>query len=472
MGEKNLADRRGFLKMTAGGVAGLSLINMEKALASPAAWTNKMPINPDIDNMKVICCYDTNMLKTGSVMTNFTSQNNAVNTNQVYANLDDMACRLAASSSLPAPTADQAWRKIFRSSKTWANTKVAIKVNCVNLYFMPRIAIVAKLCSVLNGFGVLGKNIIIYDGCNDASGSTKYTPYCSLTDATKINASVSTGDSLLGGKTSVTISGWTQNPFTCTSDIALGNVDILINCAVNKGHDRNNTGYYTLCMKNHYGTFDPPANLHGSTVPFISINQHDAIIGGNPVRQQLCIIDSLTGSTAHDPAAAPDVPPPCRIIMGTFAPAVDYLCVKKIREPIMNAVHDETVVGSLLSYFGYTDADTQWTEYTPGASSTRPMAQSGAGQKRVSVVLANGSFRSASVHFTQRSNLSSPIKISIFGMGGNLVYDKRIPPQGENGTIISWNGKTTGGNDVPEGMYVIKAVAGEWSAAEKMHVCR
>jgi hypothetical protein len=471
MGKKISDDRRSFLKMTAGGVAGLSLINVKKAFAAPTAWTSKMPINPDIDNMKVICCHDTTMLNAGAVMTNFASQNSAVNTTKVYANLDEMACRLATSASLPAPTPDQAWRKIFRSSKAWANTKVAIKVNAVNLYFMPRIAIIAKLCSILNGFGVPGKNIIIYDGCNDASGSTKYTPYCSLTDSTKVNAAVSAGDSLLGGKTSVTIANWTQNPFTCTTDIALGNVDIIINCAVNKGHDRNYTGYYTLCMKNHYGTFDPATNMHGSTVPFISINQHDAIVGGNPVRQQLCIIDSLTGSIAHDPAAAPDVPPPYRLIMGTFAPAVDYLCVKKIREPIMNAVHDETVVNSLLSYFGYTDADTQWTEYIPGTSSTIS-AQSTAGQERFSVALSNSKFRSASVHFAPPRNLPGSVKITIFGMDGSLVHENRISAPGINGTAIAWNGKSTGGRDVSDGIYVIKAVCGDWAGVEKMRVFR
>jgi len=471
MEKKTLTGRRSFLKMTAGGVAGLSLVNMHKAFAAPTAYTPKMPINPNIDNMKVVCCHDTAMLS-GNAMTNFTSQNNAVNANKVYTNLDEMACRLAATTSLAAPTPDQAWKIIFRSSKAWTDTKVAIKVNGVNLYCMPRIAIIAKLCKVLSGFGVQGKNIIIYDGCNDASGNSKYTPYCSLTDATKVNAQVSVGNSLLGNRTPVTIDGWTNGSFTCTADIALGNVDILINLAVNKGHDRAANGYFTLCMKNHYGTFDPPSGMHDNIVPFISINKHDALLGGNPVRQQLCIIDSLTGSIAHDPAAAPDVSPPCRLIMGTFAPAVDYLCVTKVREPIMKAVQNDTVVNSLMSYFGYTNTDPQWIEYTPGSSSTMPSAQSRSGQKAVSVTLSNSNFRPASVHFAPQNNFSVPMKISIFGVAGNLVYDKRTLPLGENGTIILWNGKTIGGNEVPEGTYVIKAVAGNWSAAEKMRLCR
>jgi hypothetical protein len=470
MKKKNSTNRRGFLKMTAGGVAGLSLINVDKAFAAPSAWVPKMAINPDIDNMKVICCYDTTML-TGATMTNFTSQNNAVNANKVYANLDEMVCRLAASTSLPAPTPDQAWKKIFRSSKAWTDTKVAIKVNGVNLYCMPRIAIIAKLCKVLGGFGVQGKNIIIYDGCNDASGSSKYTPYCSLTDTTKINAAVSVGNSLLGNRTPVTIDGWTNGSFTCTADIALGNVDILINCAVNKGHDRAANGYFTLCMKNHYGTFDPPTNMHDNIVPFISINKHDAIVGGNPVRQQLCIIDSLTGSIAHNPGAAPDVPPPNRLIMGTFAPAVDYLCVTKVREPIMKAVQNDTVVNSLMSYFGYTSTDPQWIEFTPGQSIAKS-ALDQEGRPMLSVRLQNGKFKSASVRFALESDLSRPVKISIYDARGFLVFDRQVPASGAHGLTLAWNGKAKNGRVVPAGTYVVNAVAGDWKAAETMHVFR
>jgi len=470
MEKKTPTDRRRFLKMTAGGVAGLSLVSIDKAFAAPSAWTPKMAINPNIDNMKVVCCHDTTMLS-GAVMTTFTSQNNAVNASKVNTNLDEMVCRLAATASLPAPTPDQAWKILFRSSKAWTDTKVAIKVNGVNAFCMPRIAIIAKLCKVLNGFGVQGKNIIIYDGCNDASGNSKYTPYCSLTDATKVNAQVSVGNSLLGNRTPVTIEGWTNGSFTCTADIALGNVDILINLAVNKGHDRAANGYFTLCMKNHYGTFDPPAGMHDNTVPFISINKHDAIIGGNPVRQQLCIIDSLTGTIAHDPAAAPDVPPPYRLIMGTFAPAVDYLCVTKVREPIMKAVQNDTVVNSLMSYFGYANTDPQWIEFTPGQSSAGPSTDRGE-RPIISIRLQNGKFKSASVRFALESDLSRPVKISIYDARGYLVFDRQIPAPGANGCTLAWNGKAKNGRVVPAGTYVVKAVAGDWNRVETMRVFR
>ncbi len=379
--------RRDFLKAAAAGIAGLSAARADTLLSTKStAWTSRQAINPAIDNMKVVCCYDTAMLKPNATTTNFSSQNNAVNASTVYANLDEMARQLTAKPNQPLLSASDAWKAIFRSSKAWTDTKVAIKVNAVCLSNMPRIAVVAKLCNVLSGFGVQGKNIIVYDGCNDASGNAKYTPYFSLTDSTKINAQVSVQNSLLGGLSSVTIDGW-PGSFTCTSDLVNGNVDILINLAANKGHDRAANGYFTLCMKNHYGSFNPPSGMHDNTVPFISINKHDAILGGTPTRQQLCIIDSLLGSIYHYPDTPPDVPPPCRLIMGTFAPAVDYLCCKKVREPIMNAVHNETVVDSLLSYFGYTSSEAQWQEFTPGTPVSRyPGAQPA--ERSVDVVLA------------------------------------------------------------------------------------
>lgn len=467
MRDKVSSNRRHFLKMSAAGIAGLSA-GIDRVFAGASAWTDKMAINPNIDNMRVICCHDTAMLQSGAVMTTFASQNNAVKAAIVEANLDEMARQLATVSGQPVPTADDAWKKIFRSGKAWTDTKVAIKVNCVCLQNMPRVAIIGKLVKVLTGFGVQGKNIIVYDGNADASGNTKYTPYFSLTDASKINATVSSTNSLLGGKTSVTIDGWTAKSFTCTTDIALGNIDILINLAVNKGHDRPDNGYYTLCMKNHYGTFDPASDLHGSTVPFISINKHNAIIGGTPVRQQLCIIDSLLGSIDHNPGTPPDVSPPYRIIMGTFAPAVDYLCVKKVREPIMNAVHNATVVNGLMGNFGYTSADPQWVEIAATGLGRLPGRD--ARQGAVDVVLTNRGFKTASAHFSPQSDLSSPVEIRIFDMTGNLVRTLDSHATGMGRTTIAWDGISRSGRTVSAGRFLVKARAGNWSAATTMTI--
>jgi len=160
------------------------------------------------------------------------------------------------------------------------------------------------------------------------------------------------------------------NPATaaCTADIANGTIDILVNIANNKGHTE--MGGATLSMKNHFGTFAPN---HGASPAYIfNINKSDAILGGTPVRQQLCFIDSIIANKASN-TGTPEVAP-CYLIMGVFGPAVDYLTVKKVREAVMNCTHTETVINSYLTTFGYTTTDARcglWCR--PLAAQSAPM---------------------------------------------------------------------------------------------------
>ena len=358
-------ERRDFLKMAAAGTAGIALSGCSKeAPTGPAAtlaWHDDMPINPDISNMRVVCCNDPAML--GALSAVFLTQNNSVDATRVHNNMDEMAKQLTVSQAHPDPTVDEAWATIFRkpAAKAWDQVRAAIKVNGFNSVNMPRVAILQKLVSALSGLGVQPANIIIYDGCHNASGSDKYPPYFSLTDTSKIPAVVSNLNDLLGGTVMVAIPG--VSSLTCTADIAIGAIDILIDVAVNKGHDAWN-GSATLCMKNHFGTFEPIDELHAADALF-NINKHSAILGGNPVRQQLCIIDSLVGSPygpTGDPTTKID-----RIIMGVFAPAVDYCCIKQVREAVYGWAHNDTVVARSLTDFGYTETDPVWVNITPAA---------------------------------------------------------------------------------------------------------
>jgi hypothetical protein len=434
MGRCYMPDRRNFLKAAAAGVAGFTVARADKVFTASAGWTNKMPINPDIDNMRVVCCNDAKMLKKTMSITSFTVENDCVDSARVAANMDDMARMLAAKPDQPLPAADAAWRTIFRSGKAWQETKVAIKVNCVKETNMVRVAIIQKLCAVLTGFGAQPGNIIIYDGCHSAAGTAKYTPYFSATDSSKIPGVVSNyNDALKVGADAllpVTFPGLPSGlSVKATAQLASGAVDILINCAPNKGHDRPANGNFTLCMKNHYGTifssnsnYANPSGLHDNTQILLNSVKLDAIIGGNPVRQQLCIIDSLVGSTAHDPAALPDVVVH-RLVMGTFAPAVDYLCVKKIREPVMKATHATSFVDSFLSAFGYANADPQWIEFTGGTVGAQPeLRQTADALQRVEIVLANDSFKRSSVHFSVPKE-ERLLHVGIFDMQGRIVRE-------------------------------------------------
>jgi len=459
-----MSDRRDFLKTAAAGVAGLTIANVDKSFAASAGWTDKMPINPDIDNMRVVCCNDAKMLKKTMSITSFAAENDCVDSARVAANMDDMARMLAAKPNQPLPAADAAWRTIFRSGKAWQDTKVAIKVNCVKETNMVRAAILQKLCAVLTGFGAQPGNIIIYDGCHSAAGTTKYSPYFSTTDSTKIPGVVSSfNDALKVGADAllpVTLPGLPSGlSVKATAQLASGAIDILINCAPNKGHDRPANGNFTLCMKNHFGTifssnssYTNPSGLHDNTQILLNSVKLDAIIGGNPVRQQLCIIDSLVGSTAHDPAALPDVVVN-RLIMGTFAPAVDYLCVKNVREPVMKATHAAAFVDSFLGAFGYANADPQWVEFTGGTVGVQGEPhQTDDALQPVEIVLASSSFKQTSVHFSVPKE-ERLLHVGIFDMQGRSVREFDI---GASTRIFFWDGRSMNGQTVSSGSYIIR----------------
>jgi hypothetical protein len=351
--------RRDFLKITAAGAAGLALARANKAFA---AWpsTGSLAVNPTIDNMRVVACYDPQMMKSladSKLAATFQNEQTLVDSCQVQANMDAMAMQLAQQT-----TADAAWKAIFRTGKSsWAATKVAIKVNCIATSNMASLAVVQKFCNIFAGFGVLPANIIIYDGNTTyGAGISNYTPYFSATDTTKTPGVVSSYNTALGGTTNAAIPGGTSA--ACTADIANGTIDILVNIANNKGHNQAWTGGATLSMKNHFGTFPPTHDINF----LFNINKSDAILGGTPVRQQLCFIDSLLANSKSNTGNPTDQPN--YLIMGVFGPAVDYLTVKKVREAVMGATHTETTINSYITTFGYTTTDPVWI-LAPAASS-------------------------------------------------------------------------------------------------------
>jgi hypothetical protein len=348
--------RREFLKVATAGVTGLILSG--RPTRAHGAWpaSGTFPINPYISNMRVVACVDRSMMMSTPRTMTFTAENAVVDVARVSANMDAMAMSLANRT-----TADMAWSTIFRSRKPWASTLVAIKVNTLEPKNMARIAVIQKFVTVLRRLGVPPTNIILYDGNVTYGGPiSNYTPYFSPTDPTKIPAVVSSYNTALGGIVSARLPDGTSA--RCTAYIATGTVDILINIANNKGHSL--FGGSTLCMKNHFGTFEPNHTNLASYV--FNINKSDAILGGVPVRQQLCFIDSLIANKAGN-TGTPEAMP-CYLIMGTFAPAVDYLTVKKVREEVMRCSHDAATVNSFLTSFGYSTNAPEWVLVPPAMS--------------------------------------------------------------------------------------------------------
>jgi hypothetical protein len=367
--------RRDFLRITAAGAAGLALAR--RADKAFAAWpgTGTLAVNPNIDNMRVVACQDSLMMKNQPASMTFANENAAIDSARVQANMDAMAMQLANQ-----PTADAAWKAIFRSSKAWAATKVAIKVNCIAPQNMASVCVVQKFCNIFAGFGVLPANIIIYDGNTTyGAGISNYNSYFSATDTTKTPGVVSSYNTALGGTISAAIPGGNPATATCTADIANGTIDILVNIANNKGHTT--FGNATLTMKNHFGTFAPN---HGAIPDYIfNINKSDAILGGNPVRQQLCFVDSLLANSKIN-TGNPDKMPNY-LIMGVFGPAVDYLTCKKVREPSVAAggmgctnLVDATI-NSYVTSFGYATTDPVWVVVPPAGGGAGAGGAGGSG---------------------------------------------------------------------------------------------
>jgi hypothetical protein len=402
--------RRDFLKTAAAGAAGamgISAFKFDKLFAQSTGggWVTGMQINPAIDNKRVVCCHDPTMLAhypaAGSVIkSDFTSQNSYVDAAKVASNMDEMAMQLAQKTS-----AADAWSTIFRTGNSggWGSTRVAIKVNGINgssPVNRGRVAVVKKICDVLvDQFGVKPANIVVYDACDDAS--IPYGPYVDANDSTKIRAApVSVRAAGLGGFKAVTLTSTTG--VSCPADLVDGKIDILVDIAVAKMHDGPGGSYgygsCTLCMKNHLGTFTSGTQaqhsgaLH-SLKSQIEINQHSAVLGGNPVRQQLCIVDALLSNGASGPGGSADNRTD-RLVMGTFAPFVDYFTANYILfDPTIMAASPipqkgltaaATLIPQFATGFGYTappaspaTPDPGWVSYP--ASSPPPINSSGTG---------------------------------------------------------------------------------------------
>jgi hypothetical protein len=345
---------------------------------------------------------------------------------------------------------------------------------------MPRAAVVQKLTKVLTGFGVLPSNIVLFDGGGNASGNDKYTSYCSTTDTSKILAVVSNLYDKLNGRVAITdipnVTG-----ISCASDLVNNVTDILINVAVNKTHNtkfQGSTGRCTLSLKNHFGTFtntvhDPliqnkntygAEQLHcrvnvatdpGTTDGIIGINKHAAIIGGDPVRQQLCIVDSLMASEAG-PGSPPDKRVD-RIIMGAFGPIVDYLIVKKVREQVEKLTHNDTVIAKYLTEFGYAETDAlEWIEFTPGTSVANPLSGEHSG-RLVRVSLSHPSYKPTAMQFTVPHSAGGA-RIGIFDGKGRTV--RELSASFSQETEFIWDGRDSDGTTVSTGKYFVKISAG------------
>jgi hypothetical protein len=344
----NPVSRRTFIGSAVAGSVGLLTAGTLKCAGgatNTSIFTPRMAVNPAIDNLRVVCGVNPAMITGNPTGWEMEGQNRCITADQVERTMDAMACSLTGKNA-----AADAWATIFRKpeTKSWEAVKVAIKVNCIAKNH-PRVAVVNHVCTVLNRLGVVPGNTIIYDGCHNAAPF--YGAY--VGKGLPVGVVVSDKNSAMGGMMKISIPAPKAGSYNCSRVLADGTIDILVNIAVNKGHDQS-LGKTTLTLKNHAGTFEPKVIHTGGGLDYIlAFNKSNAIWGGTPVRQQLCIVDTLWGSV-DGPFATPDKRLD-RLVMGTFSGAVDYLTAKKIREPLMGAQHGS--IERFVTEFGYEEKE-------------------------------------------------------------------------------------------------------------------
>ncbi len=195
-----------------------------------------------------------------------------------------------------------AWQALFPDISSDLN--IGIKVNTINCNYLPShpevaVPIAESLATTSVGAASFPENnIVIWDRWQWELEGAGYT-INETTSGVRCFATNSTG---IGYNQDVIYAnGSPQQVSRCYTDYT----DQLINLCCMKNHT---FAGMTFSLKNHLGTIDDPADLHGNTgsycdpyIPALNaelINQHGA-------RQKLCICDAIMGIRSNGPMGQP-----------------------------------------------------------------------------------------------------------------------------------------------------------------------
>jgi hypothetical protein len=348
--------RRKFVKKAAILGAGITAFPMVLVRKAKIAWAMGTVVHPNVDNLRVVGITDSNMTRTGREFYSWSRQDDLVDGDVVWENIDKLACGLVQTRN-----PEEAWRTIFIKPprKSWSDTVVAIKTNNISQQHT-RSAVMAKICHTLTRvLEVTPSNIHIYDATHGGAMG-RHTPFAGLPEGVRI-------EDEWGGITASTAvpEPWKEgeDKSRCLNHLVNGSVDILINIAMCKGHS-SRFGGFTMTMKNHLGTFSPgPAHDWGSQDYLIAINRTTEILGpmdkrtGRVLypRQQLCLVDALWASKGG-PGGSPTHQPNF-LAMGVLAPVVDYQVATKFRGERMGWKPNMKATQRMLKDFGYKESD-------------------------------------------------------------------------------------------------------------------
>ncbi len=348
--------RRSFLKTSIAGAAVFGVAPHLFLPKSAAGLREGTGSHPNVDGLRVAGVHDPGMTREVVPVCPWTHQEKLVVGRAVEENMDRMAMALTGENRIR-----DAWKAILLKppGKAWSDVVVAIKTNNIARQHT-RSAVMAKVCRVLvEELNVRPGRVCIYDGKHGADLAEK-TPFAGLPEGCRIVGQWG------GLNTPVPIpSPWRGGgkKADCLTNLASGEVDILINIALCKGH-RDTFGGFSMSMKNHLGSFQPRwAHVFGASDYLLAINGTPQILGEMDARtgsvlfprQQLCIIDALwasEGGPSCDTSCQPN-----RLYMGTFAPVLDYQVATQFRKGTMGWAIDEEMTGRFLSDFGVDKAD-------------------------------------------------------------------------------------------------------------------
>lgn len=234
---------------------------------------------------------------------------------------------------------------------------------------------------------------------------------------------------------------------------------------MNKGHTRSEFGSATITMKNHLGTFSP---VH-STDYCIGITKSDAIVGGTPPRQQLNIVDSLWASMSG-PSAIPDKAP-YSLVMGTCSSVVDYATIIKIREDVMGASHNSSVVNRFLTDFGYSPADLDFVNVDPVPINFNNQSAKSKKITTLHISLPKSFSKVTNISFDLTSEVR-PIFINIHNLKGRSIRSLPLSKSSSSKLNAIWDGCDRSGARVGSGMYLISVIQNGRLMSKKVKLAR
>jgi hypothetical protein len=315
-------------------------------------------------------------------------------------------------------------------------------------------------------------NIRILDG----GASNVYSKYAGAGKQIPAGVTFDTnnaGDNMVFGTTKV----------RCAAGV--GAVDILVNIAVNKGHDRyDEFSGVTMCQKNHFWTTEI-GHSGTNAFPYLVRNTTSSHLLGNiptayPARQQLCIVDSLwLGNTGDWAGGINNANHADSIVMCTFAGAADYVATMKIRSTKLGG-WNQAIVDRFITEYGY-GADKKTTVMTATTAA-------GAGLYDAKPIIIpttealpqNANLtRHGYVQFSVSGNGLKPFSANLYLAKGETplsaeiysVQGRKMRTLALNGqSHLVWDGKSDAGSVVNSGSYIVRVKSQNFMASGQIIV--